>query len=257
VPAVSCILATGGRPRFLRQAIRCFRAQSLTDAELVVVDDGPEPDRELPSLDERIRYVWLDHRASLGRKLNVAAVLARGELLQKLDDDDYYHPHFLASTVEALRGQGTDTVAACGTFLVLLARSGEVRHAGRGWFAGATLCFPRRLWERRPFRDVTRGEDWFFLEDHGPRRLRLSRPELFIAVRHGAGHTWTRSGRRPVDEVFRRRPRYRVPLERLVPPEALAFYRSLRDDAPSAGTGMGPGGRHGPGGGPGPDPDAM
>jgi O-antigen biosynthesis protein len=227
-PAVSCLLATRDRPDFLRQAVRCFRAQSLAETELVVVDDSAAPDPALAEADPRIRYVWLSRPASLGRKLNAAAALARADVLQKLDDDDYYHPDFLRSTSEALRGQGSRTVVACGSFLVLLAETGEVRQAGRGWFAGATLCFPRALWERRPFRDVTRGEDWFFLQDHAPRRVRLHRPELFLAVRHGRGHAWITDRGRPVDEAFRRRPRYPAPLQRLVPPEALAFYESLR-----------------------------
>jgi glycosyltransferase involved in cell wall biosynthesis len=230
-PTVSCLLATRGRPHFLRQAIRCFQAQRLSDAELIVVDDSPEPDQGIADLDPRIRYVWLGRSTTLGRKLNVAATMARASLLQKLDDDDYYHPDFLGATVAAIRDHGPDTIAACSAFLVLMARTGEVRHSGDGWFSGATLCFHRSLWERRSFRDINRGEDWFFLQDNAPRRIRLSRPELFIAVRHGIDHTWTRCGARAVDDVFQRRPPYPVPLRDLVSAEALAFYESLRASA--------------------------
>lgn len=229
-PVVSCLLATRGRPRFLRQAIRCFQAQRTPDAELIVIDDSPQPDEHVAGLDQRIRYVWIGRPASLGRKLNVGATLARARVLQKLDDDDYYHPDFLTTTVDALRNQGKHAIVACSAFLVLMVRTGEVRHAGNGWFSGATLCFHRDLWERQPFRDVTRGEDWFFLHDNAPRRIRITRPELFIAVRHGNCHTWTSSGGHDVDDLFRRRPRYPVPLRNLVSSEALTFYESLRQD---------------------------
>ena len=36
---VSCVLATGNRPAFTRQAIRCFLRQTRDDSELIVVDD--------------------------------------------------------------------------------------------------------------------------------------------------------------------------------------------------------------------------
>lgn len=235
-PAVSCLVATHARPRFLRQLVRCFGRQTLRAAELIVVDDSAAPDEGVAALDPRIRYVWLDRRASLGRKLNLAAALARAPTLQKLDDDDWYHADFLASTHEALTGQGEDAVVAAGTFLVLMAARGTVHHAGRGWFAGATLAFPQALWQRHPFRDVTKGEDWFFLEDAAPRRIRLARPELFMAVRHGA-HTWACAGTRDVDALFARRPRYARPLQALVPPGDLAFYDGLRARPAQAGLG--------------------
>lgn len=228
VPRVSCVLATADRPDFLRQALRCFLRQTYPDRELIVVDDGAVLVEPLIPDDPRIRYVGLSRPRTLGAKLNCGVALATGELIQKLDDDDYYHPDFLAATAGALAGEGEGAVAACGSFLVLMAETGEVRRVGGGWFAGATLAFPRVLWARRPFRDVTKGEDWFFLEDHAPRRIALRRPELFMAVRHGRGHTWTRAGGHDVDAVFRRLPRYPTPLRTLVPPEALAFYEGLR-----------------------------
>ena len=227
-PRVSCVLATANRRGFLRQALRCFLRQSYPDRELVVVDDSAVPAEDLLPDDPRVRYVWLSRPASLGVKLNCGVAVATGEVVQKLDDDDYYHPDFLRETVGALGDHGAGTVVACGSFLVLLAETGAVKHAGSGWFAGATLCFHRALWDRRPFRDVTKGEDWFFLQDHAPRRVALHRPELFMAVRHGRGHAWAGGRGGDVTAQFRRRPTYAKPLRALVPAEDYDFYRSLR-----------------------------
>jgi hypothetical protein len=46
-PKVSCILATGNRTGFTRQAIRCFLRQTMDDSELIVVDDGRRISRRL------------------------------------------------------------------------------------------------------------------------------------------------------------------------------------------------------------------
>ncbi|HLA64201.1 MAG TPA: glycosyltransferase family 2 protein [Rhodothermales bacterium] len=227
-PRVSCILPTTDRPDFVAQALRCFQRQTYGSRELVVVDDGKEPVGHLLPDDPRVRYVRLDRPVTLGAKLNVGVEAARGALIQKLDDDDYYAPGFLAATVGALDGRAVGAVAACASFLVLLAETGEVRHAGSGWFAGATLCFHRALWERRPFRDERRAVDWFFLQDHAPQRVALRDPELFMVVRHNHGHTWTHTGGESVEALFRRCALYRKPLRALVPGEDLAFYDRLR-----------------------------
>ncbi|HEX5725390.1 MAG TPA: glycosyltransferase, partial [Longimicrobiaceae bacterium] len=68
-PEVSCVLATGGRRRFLPQALRCFRAQTFAARELVVVDDGLDPAEDLIPPDPRIRYLRLPAGQPLGTKL--------------------------------------------------------------------------------------------------------------------------------------------------------------------------------------------
>jgi glycosyltransferase involved in cell wall biosynthesis len=228
-PLVSCVLPTADRPGFLRQAIRCFERQSYPEKELVIVDDGAEPAAEGIPDDPRIRYLRLAGKTPLGTKLNLGIEAARGDLLQKLDDDDYYHPRFLARTVETLRRDRRDNViSGLDCFLVLIAQSGELRFSGHGWFTGATFCFRRSLWRRHPFRDLPRAVDWWFLRDHQPYRLKICEPELLIVVRHQAGHTWRRLGKTDVTEYFRRRRPWGKPLERLLPADDLPFYRSLR-----------------------------
>lgn len=242
-PLVSCILATGNRQLFLEQAIRCYRRQSYPARELIVVDDDPRPWAGREALlraggadDRSIHYIRLDRPASLGDKLNLGISLARGPLIQKLDDDDYYHPDFLAAMVAALDGRDPDrTLAALDCFLVLLVATGELKFSGHGWCAGGTLCFHRELWERSPFRDLPRAVDWWFLEDHRPRLVTLCRPELYILVRHETGHLWNRLGDEEVTAYFRRCSNYTPGLAGcLASAEDRRFYESLRTRSPSA-----------------------
>jgi len=231
---ITCVLPTGGRPQFLAQAIRCYQQQSYAYRELIIVDDGPEPYRgELP-VDCGIRYLRLPRRTALGTKLNLAVEQAQGEVIQKLDDDDYYAPAFLQRMAGALAGKDPHrALAALDCFLVLIARTGHLVFSGHGLLAGNSLCFHRALWERRPFRAVERAEDWWFLRDHPAAHCRVCDASLAVVVRHDLGHAWTRNGGQGVTESYARLPPHRQPLSAVVSPDALAFYRSLRQTAPA------------------------
>ena len=64
--------ATRNRRRFVGQAILYFIRQDYTDKELVIVDDGEDSVGDLAPADDRVRYVRLERRLSLGEKRNLA-----------------------------------------------------------------------------------------------------------------------------------------------------------------------------------------
>ena len=105
---VSCIMPTRDRPAFFEQAMRCFQRQTYDDAELIVLDDGQQPVEKLCSGLPRVRYIRLDRPTLTGTKMNIGAEQARGDILQKIDDDDYYHPDFLRLAVEHLPSKDRD-----------------------------------------------------------------------------------------------------------------------------------------------------
>jgi glycosyltransferase involved in cell wall biosynthesis len=225
---VSSILPTRDRPRFFRQALRYFERQSYPNRELVVVDDGENPVGKWCEGRERVRYLRLERVTPLGTKMNLGIERARGSILVKTDDDDYYHPEFLGAAAARLRqGKSDRQMVAWDCFLVLVAGEEELRFSGHGWAAGGTLCFSRRLWERAPFRDVPKSVDRWFLEDHGCRCAGVCEPEMYILVRHGR-NTWTRMDTWETDDWLRRQPVHHKAIEELMPPEDARFYRRLR-----------------------------
>ena len=224
---ISCILATGNRPLFARQAIRCFLRQTYDRAELIVVDDGEESIGELCSGLLRVNYLRLHKPTSLGRKLNIGVEHARGSVLKKLDDDDYYHPDFLKRAVESLSTPDPEhTLVAWDCFLIFVVWEKHVRFSGHGWAAGGTLCFHRELWQQAKFRDLPHAVDEWFIKDHQPRIIRVCAPELYILVRHGR-NTWKSMRSGSVDDYFKRLPVYHKPLDALVEPIDRTFYHSL------------------------------
>jgi hypothetical protein len=75
---------------------------------------------------------------------------------------------------------------------------------------------------------VPRAVDWWFLQDHASQHVKICRPELYVLVRHHAGHLWTRLGTQGVTAYFRQRPTYAVSLARYMPVDDYVFYKHLR-----------------------------
>ena len=167
---VSCVMATKNRPGFLAQAIAYYLRQTHPSSELIIVDDSltrNEAAIRAAFATSRITYIHLPTPTSLGAKLNLGIERASAEIIQKLDDDDFYHPSFLdASSARLVESGNADAVVAMDSFLVYLLRQRVLVNAGTGWFAGGTFCFHKRMWRRAPFRDVPRRVDVCFLEDH-------------------------------------------------------------------------------------------
>lgn len=228
---VSCFMATANRPRFFRQALRNFERQTYPTRELIVVDDGQIPVGELCAGHDSVRYIRLDSHTETGTKLNIGIENARGSILQKLDDDDYYSPNFLATSVNSLPRADLENrkrlLVARDCFLVLFAGEHQPRFSGHGWTAGGTFCFRRELWDQIPFRDVSGDADSCFLLDHTPEIVPVCAPEEYWLVRHGR-NTWTMMAEGDTaDDYLHGLPFYEKPLEAMLVPDDCAYYRSL------------------------------
>ncbi len=88
-PLVSCIMPTCNRRAYAQQAIRYFQRQDYENRELIIIDDGADGIGDMAKADERIRYIRLDKKATIGAKRNWACEQAHGELIMHWDDDDW------------------------------------------------------------------------------------------------------------------------------------------------------------------------
>jgi len=223
-PLVSCIMPTRNRRLFFGQALRYFLRQDYPSRELVIVDDGDDPVRDLVPADSRVGYVRLDRPHSIGQKRNLAAQAASGTLIAHWDDDDWYSPAYLSTAVTRWLASGrADTVCGMSSYLVWIAGEPQVRLSKSSGIVGATFLYAKSLWERCPYRDVRTAEDYFFLKDAQPELVRIDDPDLFLVVRHGS-HTWITDQGRDVTMELRRLPRYRKPLHEVAGEEDAHFY---------------------------------
>ncbi len=105
-PAVSVIVPSFNRLEYLPPAIESVLAQTFTQWELIIADDGSAADtkRYLQSLDDpRIRVIWLPHSGRPSAVSNVAIREARGDYIAFLDSDDLWLPKKLETQLESLR----------------------------------------------------------------------------------------------------------------------------------------------------------
>jgi len=111
VPLVSVLLAVHDDTRFLREAVDSVLAQTLSDLELIVVDDGSaEP---LEGFDDaRVRLLRNDTQAGLAASLNRALDVATGRHVARLDADDVALPHRFERQIERLDADGAAVVGS-------------------------------------------------------------------------------------------------------------------------------------------------
>jgi glycosyltransferase involved in cell wall biosynthesis len=181
-------MPTCNRRPFVGQAIHYFLRQEYQPRELIVIDDGEDAVTDLIPPDERIRYVRLPSRHTLGAKRNLACEISRGDLIAHWDDDDWIAPRRLSVQVAELLESDADV---CGTrdLLCYAIDSGEAwqYHPDheRPWLAGGTLLYRRSLWTSHRFLPLTVGEDSAFVWQCAPERMRaVPDPTFYVALLH-------------------------------------------------------------------------
>jgi glycosyltransferase involved in cell wall biosynthesis len=104
---VSVILPTFNRLHFLKPAVDSVFAQTHTDWELIIADDGSAEDTRAYLRDlarrPRVRVLWLPHSGNPGAVRNAAMREAQGDYIAFLDSDDLWMPSKLELQVAALR----------------------------------------------------------------------------------------------------------------------------------------------------------
>jgi hypothetical protein len=238
-PNVSVVLCTRDRPALLQLALECYRRQTYSPRDLIVVDSG----RTYPADEAAVaavggRLIRVAPEMPLGAKLNRGVSEARGPLCQKWDDDDWYAPRFLETLVTAFL---CNSAAICRPAIGYMTRAlwfDVERWRILTWFedylSGGTLLFARDDWESCPFREIRSCEDFWFLADQlalGAFAVPVKAGSLYMYVRHGAsreqrGHSWTDVPQaRSVDEYLSTMTEESQDPAALLPAWALTRYR--------------------------------
>lgn len=196
-PLVSCLMVTANRSALARRALECFRSQTYTNRELVIIDDGTEDYepmlrtyRDLCTI--HYHRVPLEAGRLLGGLRNLSLDSANGEILTQWDDDEWYHPERLERQAERLMN-GADVCYLRNTLVHV--NTPEMKdHPYRTDSLGSAI--PGTIMHRRSnirYPNLRRGEDAQYLDalragnKHGSPKG--PHTHLFIRCFHGA-NTW-------------------------------------------------------------------
>ncbi len=203
---------------FLDSAIDSLRSQTLTEWELLAVDDGSGDDS--PSIlaraamrDPRIRLLSTGGKRGPAAARNVAMAAARGRYLAFLDADDLWHPDKLSRQTQAMARTGVPL--SCTAYLRRNIATGREVVVGvplratradllkTNTIACSTAMIDAAQFGQRRMQPLRRSEDfafWLDLLTATPAALGL--PEVLAIYRqharslsarkrHAAADTWT------------------------------------------------------------------
>jgi hypothetical protein len=202
-PSVSVVLATK-RPDMLGFALRQVTKQRAADLQLVLAPHGFSPDlgqvRELagPDLADRVVVRPCDESVAFGDVLARAVAASDGDLVLKMDDDDWYGADFVADLLLARAYSGAELVGTPSELHYLVPKDVTVRRGHRAelyahFVAGGTMLIDRGLLRAvGSFRPVRRFVDAQLLHAAARAGAAIYRTHGlgYLLRRNAAGHTW-------------------------------------------------------------------
>lgn len=114
-PLVSVIMPAYNAEPFIAEAISSVLTQSISDLELIVIDDGSTDGTqrivaELAGNDARICQIINEENMGVARTRNRGLELCRGKYVALLDSDDYWKPQLLEKMIARAEETGADII---------------------------------------------------------------------------------------------------------------------------------------------------
>lgn len=114
-PSVSVVIPAYNVAPYIGETLNSVFAQTFTDYEVIVVDDGSPDGEELERMLEPyrgcVRYVRQENRGA-GAARNRGVREAQGEFIAFLDSDDLWMPEYLGEQLRFMREDGYDLAYA-------------------------------------------------------------------------------------------------------------------------------------------------
>jgi glycosyltransferase involved in cell wall biosynthesis len=120
LPEVSIIMPNFNTVKFLPEAIKSVFAQTFTNWELIVIDDGSTDSswEYLQKIDDpRVRVFRNNQNIGAARTINRAIDLAKGKWIGRMDSDDIMLPERIEKQLIALKNNPEVDLLGCGAYL--------------------------------------------------------------------------------------------------------------------------------------------
>lgn len=208
-PLVSILMASM-REQYIDRIITNISRQAYKNKEFIIItqnfsDAGLKKlEEELEKIDHLSRFKIIPNNSSatLGERQNQAASYAKGNLLAKFDDDDFYFENYLVDMVLPFQFGNYDMVGKAEVFFYLealnktvLIRDGKAAYREMDFVSGATFVIKKSTFDKLGgFIEVNQSEDSNLLKrlKESGGKIYSSDPFNFIVFRskNVSDHTW-------------------------------------------------------------------
>jgi len=203
-PALVSVILSTAREEWIEHGIAQALRQSYEPRELIVCLHGDGfsddvADRVRAQAGDDVTVLRIDGELTLGDALNAGVEVARGDVVTKMDDDDYYTVEHLWDLVLALEYSGADLVGKGAEFVYVSTVDLTIRRfVGDGESDHPRLGGGVMMARRGPLVAIggwparNRGEDGWLVKNFKAAGRRTHRTHGFgyILNRHMRGHTW-------------------------------------------------------------------
>lgn len=120
----------------LCRCVQALEAQTLTDFEIVIVDNSGRGVARQAAQSSRVRLIENAQNAGFGEAVNQGAAGSAADYICTLNDDTYPQPGWLAALVAA--ADSDPALGACASLILLEGRDGAIDSAGLGIYPDGT-----------------------------------------------------------------------------------------------------------------------
>ena len=162
-PLVSIILPAYNAKLHIARCIQSILAQTFTDFELIIVNDGSSDNVTLPvcemyaRVDSRIRLVDKDN-GGVSHTRNIGIEQAAGTYLQFVDSDDYLAPDYTQTLVRAAQENRADLVIAHYYMVIPKGGASALRERSIQWAERSELPLAQKFADKMRAKDENEAE---------------------------------------------------------------------------------------------------
>ncbi|MEH6906150.1 glycosyltransferase [Neobacillus drentensis] len=198
VSIITCTI----REENINNVFKNYKRQSWKDKELIIIlnKDSMDIDRWIKKAKKyrNVQIYQLHERAALGDCLNFGIMKSNYDIIAKFDDDDYYGPDYIKSSMDAFNNKDISIIGKSSVYIYFKNKKALIHVSGNenavtDTVAGATLMFRKEVFQQVQFEKVNRAEDYFFIEECKEKGFTVYSTDRyhFAVIRNDAEkHTW-------------------------------------------------------------------
>lgn len=182
-----------------------YENQTWKERELIIIINHDKIDvsewKSRACISQNVSVYKLPEAVTLGECLNFGIEKTKFDIIAKFDDDDYYSPDYLSSSIQTLQNKNIDLIGKRTVYMyfedekiLALHKPGKENKFANQGLKGATFVFKKEICKKVCFPDLNIGEDTYFIRQCISNNLKVYSSDKFnyVCVRKSSEnfHTW-------------------------------------------------------------------